>query len=317
MQAASHPPTHPSCDEYLLVVNKHEDTLAYVDPKSLQVDCKIRIGHDPHEMVLTPDGRYAYISNYAAPGNTISLVDLAERNHLLQIPTAPYVRIHGAAMAPDGRHAYFTAGQTGYLVEVDTQTNSVCRAIRTHGEISHMVAISPDGGTLYTANIGSRNVSVIDRESGSLLAQVECDKGCEGLAFTPDGRFLWAANQNAGNVTIIDTSNHTASGTLPCPGVPLRIRFTSNGLLALVTSWEEKGEIVLIDAVSLREVKRLPLGNQPIGVEISQDERRAFVSNMSSDEIHVVDLEHLKVSGRFVTGKGPDSMAYWTSSRNG
>ena len=315
MRGGNHSIQNISKDEYLLVVNKHEDTLAYVNPRSLEVESMIEIGHDPHEMAITPDGRRAYISNYAPPGNTISLIDLVKRTHLLQIPTGRYARIHGAAMAPGGEHAYFTAGQTGYLVEVDTRTNSVSREIPTHGKISHVVAISPNGNILYTANIETRNVSVIDRESGALITQVKCDKGCEGLAFTPDGRFLWAANQQAGSITIIDLSDHRVAKSLKCPGVPLRIKFTSDGKLALVTSWEEKGELVLIDAQGPVEVKRLAVGNQPIGVEISRDEGRAFVSNMSSDDIHVIDLELLEVSGKFVTGRGPDAMAYWSMPR--
>jgi YVTN family beta-propeller protein len=295
----------------LLVVNKHEDSLSYVDPHTLEELDRIPTGHDPHELVITPNQRFAYISNYAPPGDSVSVIDLVEGRQAAQIPTGAYRRIHSAAITPDGQYAYFTAGQTGYVVEIDTAANEVTRGIPTHGEISHMVMVSPDARTLYTANIVSENVSVIDRESGGLITQVPCEAGCEGLMFTPDGLHLWAANQNAGTITIIDTATHQVTETISVPGVPLRIKFTEDGSRALVTSWETEGELVVIDVASRSEIKRIPVGNQPIGIEISPDGERAYVTNMSSDEVHVIAMDTLEVIDRFETGKGVDAMAWW------
>jgi len=300
----------------LLVLNKHEDTLAYVDPHRLQVLDRVPAGHDPHELVLSPDGRFAYVSNYAPPGNTVSVVDLVTRRLVHRIPTDPYVRIHGAAIAPDGRHAYFTAGQSGCVVEVDLQAGRVTRALPTQGEVSHMVVVSADGRLLYTANIGTQNVSVIERASGALITRVPCGRGCEGLAFTPDGRQLWAANQEAASITVLDTATHRVLDTLAVPGVPLRIRFTRDGSRALIANWEEQGELVVWDVPARREITRLPVGNQPIGLLLSPDESRCFVSNMTSDDIHLVDLATLRVHAVFTTGRGPDAMAWWRKTRD-
>lgn len=295
----------------LLVCNKHEDTISFVDPDTLRPLAKIPTGPNPHEIVLSKDRRYAYLSNYAPPGNTISVIDLVARKHLLQIPTGKYVRIHGAGIAPDGRQAYFTAGQSGVVVEVDTQTNKVTRTIPTHGKISHMVLVSPDGSRLYTANIETRNVSVIDRQSGRLLAQIPCGKGCEGMAFTPDGRLLWVGNQDAGTITIVDVDTHRPITTFACPGMPVRIRFTPDGRWALVASWSEKGELIVIDADTRKELKRIPVGSRAIGLELSPDGRRVFVGCEHRDGVHVIDLATLTVVGKVLTGDGSDAMAWW------
>ncbi|MBI3119577.1 MAG: DUF1080 domain-containing protein [Candidatus Hydrogenedentes bacterium] len=303
------PPVQPELA--LLVVNKHEDTMSFLDPVTLHEFARVATGHDPHEIAVTPDRRFAYISNYAEPGNTVSLIDLVEKKHVTQIPTGEFARIHSAAMAPDGKFVYFTAGQSGHVVEISTETNEVKRGIPTQGKISHMVVVSPDGARLYTANIESQNVSVIERASGSLLAQVPCEAGCEGMAFTPDGSRLWVANQNAGSITIIDPQALHAEATIPCPGTPLRIRFTQDGKRALVTNWVAAGELVIIDTATRQEVKRLRVGDQPIGVEISPDQQRAFVTSMTSSEVHVIDLVKLEVTGRLYTGLGCDAMAWW------
>jgi len=286
--------------------------MSFVDPITYEPVEKIATGHNPHEIAISPDGRYAYLSNYAAPGNTISVIDLVNRKHVLQIPTGDYARIHGAAMAPDGKHAYFTAGQTGYVVEVDTTSNTVTRAIPTHGRISHMVLVSPDNQRLYTANIETENVSVIDRTTGELITQVPCGKGCEGMAFTPDGQRLWAANQTGDSITIIDVATHEPMKTFPCAGMPVRIRFTPDGAKALVSSWTEKGELIVIDVATLTEIKRLPVGSQAIGIEISPDGKRAFVGCEQEDGVHVINLDTLTVETVFHTGNGSDAIAWWT-----
>src|SRR5690606_19527860 len=117
----------------LIVAKKHSNTLSYVDPIELEVLETISIGNNPHEITITPDQRYAYLSSYEAPGNYIIVVDLMKRQQIDTIQTGKYHRIHGAAMAPDGQFAYFTAGQSGYVIEVDIATNTISRTIPTGG----------------------------------------------------------------------------------------------------------------------------------------------------------------------------------------
>ncbi|MDH5604469.1 MAG: DUF1080 domain-containing protein, partial [Cyclobacteriaceae bacterium] len=79
----------------LLVANKHDNELCFIDPNTLFVRDRISTGPNPHEMVVTPDQRFAYLSNYKAPGNTISVIDLVQRRHIRQISTGDITRIHG------------------------------------------------------------------------------------------------------------------------------------------------------------------------------------------------------------------------------
>ena len=218
-------------------------------------------------------------------------------------------------MAPDGKNAYFTAGQTGWVVEVDTTTHEVTRAIPTHGKIAHMVLVSNDNQRLYTANIVSENVSVIDRKSGNLITQIPCEKGAEGMAFTPDGKQLWVANQSAGSMSIINLATHQVSGRFDLPGMPVRIRFSRDGKRAYVPSWTPKGELIVIDVPSRTEIKRIQVGGHAIGVELSPDEKRAFVGCEHTDGLHVVNTETLEVEGTIDTGDGPDPMSMWFPPR--
>lgn len=318
-------------DAVLLVANKHSNTLSYVNPKTFEIIATILTGPNPHEITLIPDQRKAYLSSYEPPGNTISVIDLKERKLIKEITTGEYGRIHGTAMSPDGRYAYFTAGQSGYVIEVKTQTNEISRTIPTHGKISHMVYVSPDGKYLLTSNIVSEDISVINRTTGALIKKIPAGKGVEGMAFTPDRKFLWALNQTGGTITIIDMQTLEPTETFDCPGMPVRIRFTADGKLALVPGWTKEGTLTVIDVATHKELKRIRVGDFAIGVEISPDGKRAFVgcedagktavkpegdeiitpSGKGSDGVHVINLKTLKVEAIIKTGLGPDPMVMW------
>ncbi len=47
----------------LLILSKKDHTLAVVDPATLKVVAKMPVGEDPHEVIATGDGKFAYVSN--------------------------------------------------------------------------------------------------------------------------------------------------------------------------------------------------------------------------------------------------------------
>src|SRR5580698_3673043 len=73
----------PAPDRALLVLANEDNTLRIVDPATLKVTATLPVGPDPHEVIASPDGTTAYISNYGGGAyNTLSVVDLAARKVL-------------------------------------------------------------------------------------------------------------------------------------------------------------------------------------------------------------------------------------------
>ena len=61
----------------LLVLSKHDHTLAVVNPTTLQVTSRVPVGNDPHEVIASVDGTRAYVSNYGFGAfHTLAVVDL-------------------------------------------------------------------------------------------------------------------------------------------------------------------------------------------------------------------------------------------------
>src|SRR5438270_8202762 len=93
----------------LLVLNK-EGSLAIVDPASKKVLGTVRTGEQPHEVEVSADGKLAFVSNYGggnAPGNSLSVIDIASRRELHRVDLTPMSRPHGLWAV--GNKVYFTA----------------------------------------------------------------------------------------------------------------------------------------------------------------------------------------------------------------
>ena len=97
--------------------------------------------------------------------------------------------------------------------------------------------------------------------------------------------------------------------------MPVRVAFALGGQLALVPSWTEHGELIAIETVTRREVGRVAVGSQAIGIVLSPEGDRAFVGCEHTDGVHVVDIQELAVVERFFTGNGSDAMAIWYPPR--
>ena len=88
-----------------------------------------------------------------------------------------------------------------------------------------------------------------------------------------------------------------------------RLKFTPDGKLVLISDLGNSG-LLVIDAASRKEVKRLNMGRQPEGILIVPDGSRAYVAVAGENTVAVLDLKTLEVTARIPTGKGPDGLAW-------
>lgn len=296
----------------LLVVNKEDATLSLIDPATGASLATVPTGANPHEVELTQDGRTAVVANYGTQpdGNSLSIIDLASRKERTRVNIGELRRPHG--LAASGQRVYFTAEESRQVGRVDTATGRVDWQFPTNQERTHMVVASRDGGTLFTANVNSNTVSIIERagEANARQTVVSVGSGPEGLALTPDGRQLWVSNSQGGNVSIIDVATRAVVKTFDIgTRRSNRLKFTPDGALALVSDLTA-GELVVVDVKSQEVKARLAIGRGASGILIVPDGSRAYVAAASERKLAVVDLKSLTVVGQVATGGGPDGMAW-------
>ncbi len=100
----------------LLIGNKSDDTLTFVDAETLAVLGETTTGRGPHELVATPDGKWAYVANYEGAGDSLSLIDIENRREVKKIPLKPYFGPHGITISKDGSKIYATCQRSQCVI---------------------------------------------------------------------------------------------------------------------------------------------------------------------------------------------------------
>lgn len=301
----------------LLVLEKDDRSLAIVDPSSLKIAGRVEAGDDPHEVVASDDGKFAYISNYGAfganPGRTLSVVDLMTQKRLPSVELGALRAPHGLEFI-DGK-VYFTAEGSKAIGRYDPSAQKIDWIVGVGQNRTHMLVVAKDLARIFTSNVNSDRIGILERDrngdvSGWTETYIPVGKGPEGFDVSPDGKELWAANSHDGTVSIIDLASRKVVETLDVHTQRSnRLKFTPDGKTVLISDLGT-GDLVVLDAAARKEIKRLSLGHGAAGILIVPDGSRAYVAVSRDNYVAVVDLKTLTVSGRIATGKGPDGMAW-------
>lgn len=296
----------------LLVLNKNENSLAIVDPQNLKVMARIPTGEGPHEVTASADGKLAFVANYGKdkPGSTISVIDLTNQRELRRVDLGMLRRPHGIVF--NNGEVYFTAEINKVIGRYSPADDKIDWLLGTGQDDTHMLVISRDQ-EIFTANIGSDSVSAIRRAANQrdwIETVIPVGHGPEGIDISPDGTEVWAAHSRDGNVSIISVAAHKVLQTLDLHAKRSnRLKFSPDGRLVLITDLDG-GDLIVLDAHSRREMKRIKLGSMPEGILIAPDGSRAYVAIEGEGVVAIVDLNTQEVINRIPTGSGPDGMAW-------
>jgi YVTN family beta-propeller protein len=324
----------------LLVLAKRDKTLAIVDPATLKVVAKIPAGNDPHEVIAAADGKAAYISNYGGGAyNTISVADLLAQKALPPIDLGALRGPHGLAFA--GGKVYFTAEVNKVFGRYDPAARQIDWVLGTGQNRTHMIVVSPDLDHIYTSNVNSGTISIIEKTNGPAggfpgppLAGgpgrprsggppgpprpdwnetvLETGRGTEGFDVSPDGKELWSAAAQGGTISIIDLAKKKVIQTWQAKvDGANRVKFTPDGKYVFVSLLFGGGaNLVVVDAAARKEVKRLNLGHGAAGILMEPDGSRAYVACSPDNYVVVLDLKTMEEIGRVDAGLDPDGLAW-------
>jgi len=295
----------------LLVGNKAENSMVFVDPATNKVLGHVPTGNGPHEIAASTDGKLAFVANYGtgpAPGNTISVIDVVNQKELRKLDISPLQRPHGLWFA-DGK-LYFTAEANRVVGRYDPAANKIDWIMGTGQGTTHMVVVGKDG-LVFTANIGGNSISIIERAN---VTAIPVGQGPEAIDLSPDGKEFWTAHSRDGGVSIIDVASKKVVQTLSIGTKRSnRLKFTPDGARVLISDLDGN-EVVVLDAATRKEIKRVKMGRTPEGILMAKDGSRAYVAEAGENRIAMIDLKTLEVTGHLITGDGPDGMA-WSDRR--
>jgi|CXWL01.1.fsa_nt_gi DNA-binding beta-propeller fold protein YncE len=299
----------------LVALNKAEASMSIIDPVTMKVTGKVATGNSPHEVVLSADGKIAYVANYGdgpSPGNSLSVIDVTTAKELRRVDLSPLIRPHGIQLI--GGKLYFTAETSRAIARYDPATNKVDWFMGSGQNGTHMVAGTPDQKKFYTANIGSDSVTAFEFQNvppaagPSKITHIPVGKQPEAIDLSPDGKEVWIGLNAEGMTEVVDVVGYKSVAKIDIKGRPYRVKFTPDGKRVVCTMNASK-EILIIDAVTRKELKRIKLDSGPMGIVFSADGRTAFITAVGPDIVMKINLESGEVTGRVVVGANPDGIA--------
>jgi len=190
-----------------------------------------------------------------------------------------------------------------------------------------LIAGSP-GGTLIVLNKSEASAGFIDLQSGETVATLTTGDGPHEVAVTADGKLAVVSNyggkQSGNSLTVIDVENLKVLKTISLGEYerPHGIVFLKGDSVVLVTAEARKALIAV--NVKTGKILRTFTTDQDVShmVDVTPEQKLAFVANIGSGSVSVVDLIDGKLLKNIPIGKGaegvavtPDGTEVWVSNR--
>jgi YVTN family beta-propeller protein len=181
MQFPGQDPSHPhghwmsADDRYMVTPDEFTGTATIYDMMEDKITGKVKTGHSPIAVGMTPDGKKSYVADFF--DSTISVIDTANGTLLKTINLIEnYDPLSGNVSGPMG------------LLPIQTP-------------------VSPDGQYMVTANTGSGTISIVDTETDELVKELPCSAGCHGANFgakKDGGYYAYVTSSFSNDLVIVD-----------------------------------------------------------------------------------------------------------------
>ena len=210
----------------------------------------LKVGNLPLNLALSPDGRYAVVSNNGINRPSLSVVDI--NNWSVKSTTAVDHAWYGLSFSADGTKVY-SAGASQNNVQEFTYADGVLTKARTF-------ALPAQAGETFTG----------------------------GLTVSRDGRSLYVTRVFAMTLSAIDLGTGQVTNTVPLPAEPYTTVVSADGRTVYVSLWGG-GRVQVYSTDSLRLIAEYGSGDHPNAMVLSADGKRLFVACGGSSAVWVYD----------------------------
>lgn len=239
-----------------------------IDTATNAVVAKVAVGAHPAHVVVSPDGRRAYVSN--GGDNTVTVVDTVGRRQLATIPVGRYP--HGLRFSPDGKEVYVANLEGGTVSVIDTASQQEVAQVSA-GKGPAQVGFTADGRMAFVSLSKENAVAVIDPATRQVTRRIAVGSVPIQLHATPDSRTLVVANQGSpeapGNsVSLIDLQSFTVTKTRVTGDGAHGVAVDREGRYAYVTNMYANS-VSMVDLAEQKVVKTVPVGKSPNGISVT------------------------------------------------
>jgi YVTN family beta-propeller protein len=277
-----------------------DNAVAVLDTSSNKVMQTIPIPAGPHGLVVTPDGRWVYVSSDGA--STVSVIDTRSDQVAANVEVGPTP--HGLAITPDGSRVLVAGFGTDQVEAIDTSTNQMVWQVPVAQP--HNIAITPDGTTAYAGSQkqGAEALAIIDLATGTQTGSLPLDHAPRALNVSPDGVDIAYTLAGVDALQVADLTAQQLETQISTGASPHHPLFTPDGTLGLVVT-QGPGTLDLFDPATYMATGSIKVGTMPHWIGVTSDSRWAYVTNENSNDVSVVDLAERKVTATVPVGNAP------------
>lgn len=290
-------------------------------------------------MYLTHTYRSGGYGEGQQKGHELSVISPDDRRVVDVIDIAPYGGPHDVEYDPH-RDLIYTGvedvdGRNGVVI-IDGATRQVVGDIPLTGPNAHWLALSPDGTRMFVAHKEAPLLSIVDLVERREIATVACPGGAEEIDFDAAGDFVYVATPLM-NVTVnvtqgalnrrptvagdpaprllkIDARTGTVVGSLDFDEIICALTVAPNGEVLVsemhfpaaddATPAPAPGQLHVVDPLTMTRRAAVPAGELPFTIRCSPDGGTAYVANLKSGTVSVVDLATFDVTATWENNVG-------------
>lgn len=260
--------------------------------------------NNPKSVVISPNGRYAYVNNLEGMNTMIINTDSYEVESVIEHTGKPVE----FAFTKGGRYvwiSYFRLLEKGYprelgvernynypsvVVVYDTLEKALVNRIDV-GVIPKVLAVSPDERLVVVANWNSDDISVIRTDSMTVVKTIKVGLIPRGMEFTPDGQYLYVCNFGSSTLSKINVLALEEELVIKNVGYkPRDIVITKDGKYAYFSCFGD-GAFRKLDLSTDEVVDKMKIGSEPRSVCMTRNNKYVFVVNYESESVDLIDTE--------------------------
>ena len=221
------------------------------------------------------------------------------------------------ALTSDSNYAIAAAQTAGVIYKINAKTYEVEKEINTEkGGEPHGLRISPDGKTAYIAMLKGKSIGILDIQKMD-ISYVLLKGAAVQTGVTADGKYALASVYDAKSLAVYDIASQKLSYVdLPKEAKgPVQIYPTPDSRYVYVADQgyyfnQPNSDLVYkIDLEEMKVAETIKGGMAPHGVAVSKDGKFAYVTNLLSDDLSVIDTALGKEVAKIKVGKMPNGVS--------
>ena len=236
----------------------------------------------PVEAAFSPDGKYAYVSNYAIYGEgwDPSAVDTCQGKDRDQ----------------------------SFVYRVDTSTFAIDQVVQV-GAVPKYLAVTPDNKYVVVSNFCSLDVSIIDVVTNKEVKRIDVGLHPRGIAVTNDSSTAYVTVMGGGIIAAINLNNYSIRTINSAGYTPRHLVLSPDNSVLYITN-NKAGQIRAIDPLTDTLIKSVATGTEPRTMVMSDDGLSLYVVNYQSDTMVKVRTSDMQVIQTVKTGHHPVGITY-------